>query len=109
VIRSDAFEEAGGFDEQLAIAFNDVDLCIRLKARGWRVVLAAGAELFHAESVSVGLPQASHRSEQFGRERRLMKDRWGGLLTMDPHYSPNLDLRRPGELAAPPRLPYPWH
>ena len=103
VIRREAFEEVEGFDEQLAIAFNDVDLCIRLRARGWRIVLAAGAELYHDESASVGPHDAPERTEQYGREHRLMKERWGVLLKGDPHYSPNLDLRHPGTLAFPPR------
>ena len=49
----DAYEAVGGFDEGLAIAFNDVDLCLRLREAGWRIVLAAGAELFHGESTSL--------------------------------------------------------
>ncbi len=108
VLRRDAFEGVGGFDEQLAIAFNDVDLCIRLRAQGWRIVLAADAELYHDESVSVGRHDSPERAQQFGREHGLMKERWGSLLKHDPYYNPNLDLREPWSLAFPPRVSYPW-
>ncbi len=60
-IRRAAFAGVGGFDERFAIAFNDVDLCIRLKQAGWRVVFAGGAELVHGESMSLGPPDLAAR------------------------------------------------
>ena len=54
LLRREAFADVGGFDEALAIAFNDVDLCIRLRQRGWRIVWTPSAELYHFESTSVG-------------------------------------------------------
>jgi len=108
LLRRDLYLDVGGMDEQLVIAYNDVDLCVRIARAGWRIVLAAGAELVHRESTSVGPPDAPERHERFAAERRLMKARWGEVLMQDPQYNPNLDLRRPGTLAFPPRVKLPW-
>jgi cellulose synthase/poly-beta-1,6-N-acetylglucosamine synthase-like glycosyltransferase len=108
LIKRAALQEAGGFDERFAIAFNDVDLCIRLGKCGWRIVLAAGAELHHHESASLGPPDLSARRERHADERALLKERWADVLQRDPHYNPNLDLRNFGSLAFPPRASYAW-
>ena len=108
-LRRAAYETVGGFDEGLAIAFNDVDLCIKLREAGWRIVLAAGAELFHGESTSLGPHDSAVRYDQFVEECRRMQARWGPRLRGDPAVNPNLDLDRPGsELAFPPTTTYPW-
>ena len=54
VMRSAVFRELGGFDETLVVAFNDVDLCIRVRAAGWRMIWTPAVELYHHESASVG-------------------------------------------------------
>ena len=107
LVRREAYLEVGGIDPAFAIAFNDVDLCIRLRQAGWRIVLAAGAELCHRESRSVGLPTSPARRDLFVAEQKLMESRWAGL-TSDPFYNPNLGLAVPGELAFPPRVVHPW-
>jgi O-antigen biosynthesis protein len=110
VIRRDVFLRVGGFDEALAIAFNDVDLCLRLRKRGWRIVWTPSAELWHWESASTVRHDASDREEQWQRELDLMGCRWGKELRADPHYNPNLSLDRLRlwEPAFPPRISYPW-
>ena len=65
VVRRDAFDAIGGFNETLAIAFNDVDLCMRLRQRGWRIVWTPQVELYHHESASTGRHDAPERAEQF--------------------------------------------
>ena len=55
LVRRDVFEEMGGFDEAFAVAFNDVDFCIRLGQAGYRLLYTPHAELTHYESVSRGL------------------------------------------------------
>ena len=50
----EAFDAVGGFDEDLPVAFNDIDFCIRLRLAGWRIVWTPDAELYHHESVSRG-------------------------------------------------------
>lgn len=80
------FEEAGGFDEEnLAVAYNDLDLCLRLRELGYRIVYTPYAELHHHESASRG-PTLG------GAEFRYMRERWGGILDHDPYYNPNFSL-----------------
>ena len=80
------FEEAGGFDETLAVAFNDVDFCIRLLQLGRRNIFTAHATLMHRESATRG---SLHPPE----DEREMRRKWGHLLERDPYYNPNLSLR----------------
>ena len=108
VIRKSVFVDAGGFDETLAIAFNDVDLCLRLGARGLRNVWTPFAELYHHESVSRGDDGQIERPG-FQEESRLMYERWGALLKADPYFNPNLSLERTDfALAYPPRHTRRW-
>jgi O-antigen biosynthesis protein len=108
VIRRDAFSDAGCFDPALAIAFNDVDLCLRLRRAGWRIVWTPLARLYHNESTSIG--RHSKMEKQWSLEWELMESRWQAQLQSDPHYNPNLSLDglQLWEPAFPPRVLYPW-
>jgi GT2 family glycosyltransferase len=103
MIRRSVFQDLRGFDEQLAVAFNDVDLCVRIRAAGWRIIWTPTVELYHRESVSTGRHDSPARSDQFAREAALMRKRWGPMLDSDPYYNPNLSLRHQFHLAFPPR------
>jgi O-antigen biosynthesis protein len=92
VARREAFDGVGGFDENLAIAFNDVELCIRLRQKGWRIIWTPAVEMYHHESTSVGKHNAPHRHSLFQQEVKLMRERWGDLLDADPFFNPNLSL-----------------
>jgi GT2 family glycosyltransferase len=110
LVRRDVFLEVGGFDETLAIAFNDVDLCLRLRKAEWRVVWTPCAQLVHKESSSVGRHNAPERERAWNQEFDLMRSRWANELLSDPCYNPNLSLD-PLQLwqpAFPPRVSYPW-
>ena len=108
VVRKAVFTAAGGFDETLAIAFNDVDLCLRLGASGLRNVWTPFAELYHYESVSRGDDTTAGRPG-FVAESRLMHERWGDLLNADPYFNPNLSLERTDfALSYPPRHVRKW-
>ncbi|MGH7859247.1 MAG: glycosyltransferase family 2 protein, partial [Candidatus Binatia bacterium] len=87
LVRRSVFEELGGFDEQLAVAYNDVDFCLRARARGYLVVYTPYAELVHHESMTRGV--ASDRPEQLE-----MAKRWPDLFSRDPYYNPNLSRLR---------------
>jgi glycosyltransferase involved in cell wall biosynthesis/GT2 family glycosyltransferase len=106
LVRSKVFKEAGGFDEtNLAISFNDVDFCLRLRAVGLQNVWTPYANLIHHESASRGHQPTPAEQAQFVREATFMQRKWGVDLLHDPFYNPNLSLRLPGfELAVPPRL-----
>jgi GT2 family glycosyltransferase len=109
VIRKSTFEAVGGFDEALAVAYNDVDLCLRLGAKGFRCVWTPFAELYHFESISRGDDLQGENRPRFLAESQAMRDRWQGLLTADPYYNPNLSLTRADLwLAYPPRHRRPW-
>jgi GT2 family glycosyltransferase/SAM-dependent methyltransferase len=109
VVRKQVFDRVGGFNERdLAIAYNDVDFCLRVQASGLRNVYHPRAVLIHAESASRGSDVNPARRERFARETAFMKMRWGQVLKNDPAYNPNLSLKTPGgAVAFPPRtLPF---
>jgi GT2 family glycosyltransferase len=88
-IRRDVFEMVGGLDERnLAVAFNDVDFCIRVREKGLRIIWTPYAEMYHLESASRGSDQAPEKLERFMREGQYMRDRWSMVLDSDPFYNP---------------------
>jgi GT2 family glycosyltransferase len=87
--RREVFAEVGGFDEALAVDFNDVDYCLKARRAGYRVVFTPFAELYHHESASFG------DRIQSPRERRHMEDRWGDAVRVDPYYPPPFSRARP--------------
>ncbi len=109
VVRREAWDEVGGLDEQnLPIAFNDVDFCLRLRQAGWGVVWSPYAELYHYESISRGSDFVGPRAAEFAREVDFMEKRWTPqVLRNDPYYNPNLSLcAEDFSLAWPPRASY---
>ncbi|OGX11546.1 MAG: hypothetical protein A3K11_12655 [Nitrospirae bacterium RIFCSPLOWO2_12_FULL_63_8] len=83
-----AFEEVGGFDERLQVALNDVDLCLRLRQRGYLIVCTPFALLYHHESGTRG---GLHPPQ----DEELVRGIWGELIRQgDPYYNPNLTLSR---------------
>ncbi|WP_374347201.1 glycosyltransferase [Chitinimonas sp.] len=104
VIRKAIYDEVGGLDEDLAVAFNDVDFCLRVQRAGYRNLWTPFAELYHHESKSRGHEDTPAKQARFSREVDFMKARWGNLLNNDPAYNPNLTLTGdPYSLAWPPR------
>ena len=106
VVRREAWDQVGGLDEEnLPIAFNDVDFCLRLREAGWEIVWTPHAELLHHESISRGPDNQGPRAEAFAREVLYMEKRWGFEgLRKDPYYNPNLSLNAEDyTLAWPPR------
>jgi len=93
VIRKDRFQQVGGFNEKdLPIAFNDVDLCCKLVAAGYRNLWTPFAELYHHESATRGVDDTQEKKARFQSEIEYMKNTWGSFLMADPHYNPNLTL-----------------
>jgi O-antigen biosynthesis protein len=105
-VRREAFDEVEGFNEAFAIAFNDVDFCLRLRDRGWRIIWTPQVEHYHNESATAGPPESPQRMAQYKVEMALMKSRWGQKLDMDPSFNPNLSLydHNMSRLAFPPRV-----
>jgi glycosyltransferase involved in cell wall biosynthesis len=106
VVRRAVYEQVGGLDESLAVAFNDIDFCLRLRQAGYRNVWTPFAELYHHESASRGSEDTDEKKARFAREVATMMARWGELLPFDPAYNVNLTLAgNCSELSRPPRAP----
>ena len=109
IMRRDVFNEVGGFDELLPVAFNDIDLCLKIGELGYRVVWNPYAELFHFESASRGTDTGKKQIRLF-HEMELMIRRWGEKLVNDPYYNPNLTLELDNfSLSVKPRAMKPWY
>lgn len=110
VMRREVFEEVGGLDEiNLPVAFNDIDLCIRIRERGYRIVWTPYAELYHLESASRGRDDTLENAPRFRKEVEYMMHIWEQVLWKDPYYNPNLTLSREDfSLAVPPRVTKVW-
>lgn len=109
-IRKAVYDEVGGLDaERLAVAFNDVDLCLKVRAAGYDIVWAPFAELVHHESASRGSDLAPEAAARFQREVQVMRDHWGPILDADPFYGPVFDKRFANyRLGDPPDRAKPW-
>jgi O-antigen biosynthesis protein len=111
-IRRSVFFEAGGLNEtDLEVAFNDVDLCLRLGDLGYRVVWTPFAELFHLESASRGYEDTPEKQERFRRELLYVMKTFASLLEAgDPFHNPNLLFGwNESKIPAPSRRERPWH
>ena len=87
--RASVYAAVGGMDERLRVAYNDVDLCLRMGERGWRIIYTPWAELEHAESSTRG---SLHPTI----DEAFFQQRWGAPYTaLDPFYTPNLELMQP--------------
>ncbi len=90
------FEEAGGFDEDFAVALNDVDFCLKLRKKGLLNIFTPFAELFHYESVSRGSDvkdTASENAKRYEEEAQRFREKWKEELEKgDPYYNPNFSL-----------------
>lgn len=86
--KRELFEVVGGFDEQFAINYNDIDYCLKVFREGFRIVFAAGARLYHYESVSREAVVAPE-------EITLFQQKWMDVLSYDPYYSPFFDNHPP--------------
>ena len=104
-IRKDVFEEVNGLDEEnLTVAFNDVDFCIRVGQAGYRNLWTPFATLYHHESASRGSDETPKNQKRFQKEVDYMKAKWKNLLMKDSTYNPNLTLLHEDfSLAFPPR------
>ncbi len=109
-MRKSVFLEAGGLDEQnLAVAFNDVDLCLKIGALGYQLIWTPRATLTHLESASRGADTEPVNADRFRTEVAYMRRRWGPVLDADPFYGPNFDKAHVDyRLASPPTRVRPW-
>ncbi len=105
VMKRSVFQDLGGLDERhLAVAFNDIDFCLRVREAGMRVIYTPHARLLHRHSASRGSDVGSERLASFAAEREYMRTRWSHVVFDDPFFNPNLSLMgKRGRLATAPR------
>ncbi|AGA64994.1 Glycosyl transferase, group 2 family protein [Liberibacter crescens BT-1] len=108
VVSKKVYEAVGGFDEEnLKVAFNDVDFCIKVMEKGYHNVWTPYAELYNYGSQTRGYANTPEKIAKFNAECQYMKKRWGHILTKDPNYNPNLSLESADySLAWPPRIEF---
>ena len=93
MVKTSLFRELCGFDPVLAVAFNDVDLCVRIREAGYLIVFTPYAEAYHHESKSRGSEDTPEKQARFAGEVETFHKRWGALLSKgDPYYTPNFVL-----------------
>ena len=93
MVKKSVYEQVGGFSKELAVAFNDIDFCMKVRKAGYLIVYNPYAELYHYESKSRGLEDTPEKVARFNREIETFKSRWPEILKNgDPYYSPNLTL-----------------
>ncbi|MEE1314236.1 MAG: glycosyltransferase family 2 protein [Faecalimonas sp.] len=95
MVKKSVFEKVGGFEVKYAVAFNDIDLCLKIRKAGYLIVYNPYAELNHYESKSRGYEDTAEKIERFAKETALFQNTWEEILESgDPYYNPNLSLTR---------------
>jgi len=90
LVRKEVFHEVGGLNEcDLPVAFNDVDLCLKIKRAGYRNVMVPQAELYHHESASRGSDFTAEKMKRFRGEQAYMSSTWKDVLDKDGFYNLN--------------------
>lgn len=95
MMKKNVFQEAGGFTEELAVAFNDVDLCLKVRKAGYLIVYDPYARLYHMESKTRGAEDSKEKVRRFQSEIEYMRSNWIEILKNgDPYYNKNLSLTK---------------
>ncbi|WP_323796879.1 sulfotransferase [Nisaea sp.] len=110
VVRTEVYDELQGMDPtHLPVSYNDVDFCLRLRQKGYRVLFTPHARLWHLESATRGNDKRKRIERQWRRDVDIMRARWGDVIDEDPFLSPNLsDHHSKPTLAFPPRRSCAW-
>jgi len=109
-VKKEHYTAVDGLDEKsLAVAYNDVDFCLKLYEKGLRNIWTPFAEMYHYESATRGYEDTPEKKKRFQKEKDFMLLKWDDIIRNDPAYSPNLTLDRSDfSLAFPPRVEKPW-
>lgn len=91
--KKEVYEKVNGFEEKLAVAFNDIDLCLKVRKAGYLIVYDPEALLYHHESISRGKEDTLEKRNRFEGEVDYMAKKWKDVLEKgDEYYNPNLSL-----------------
>lgn len=94
MVKKSVFDEVGGLSSDLAVAFNDVDFCLKVRNAGYLIVYNPYVELYHYESKSRGLEDTPEKRARFNKEVATIEAHWPEVFrTPDPYYNPNLTLK----------------
>ena len=106
IVKKSIFQEVGGLNENdLKIAFNDVDLCLKIMAAGYQNIWTPNADLYHHESATRGLEDTPEKVKRFISEVVYMQTKWKDVIANDPFYNPNLTFATEDfSVAFPPRV-----
>lgn len=108
-VRKADFDAVGGFEEELRVAYNDIDLCLKIRGLGKKILADPDITLIHKESRTRGSDKHGERARRLNEEANWMRERWARELDNDPYYSPNIDLGRVDfAYAMRSRQPWPW-
>lgn len=96
MVQRSVFNEVGGFTEELAVAFNDVDFCLKVRESGKLIVYTPEVELYHYESISRGEEDSLQKKIRFHREVAYMNNKWAAYyMAGDPYINENFDMTEP--------------
>lgn len=91
LVKKSIYEQVNGLDENnLTVAFNDIDFCLKVRSLGYRNIYTPYAQLYHHESMSRGQEDSPEKQTRFSKEVEFMKEKWENSLITDPFYNPNL-------------------
>ncbi len=91
MVDAKVFKDIGGFDEEFAVALNDVDLCLRIREANKKIILDPNIVMYHYESKSRGYEESVDKKARFKKEIKRFRDKWADIIEKgDPYYSPNL-------------------
>lgn len=93
MVRKEIYDEVDGLDENIRVAFNDVDFCMKVSKMGYLVVFTPYSELYHYESKSRGDEDTPEKMKRFNSEIKRFYDKWG-IWIKDPYYNENLTMIR---------------
>ncbi len=95
LVKKEAFDAVGGLEEELRVAFNDIDFCLKVREKGYLVIYDADAVLHHYESKSRGYEDTPEKIRRFEGEAAYLIEKWNEIIEKgDPYYNPNLSLTR---------------
>ena len=91
MVRAEVFDQVGGYDEELSVSFNDVDLCLKIRKENYLVVFNPVAEAYHFESRSRGYDNKGEKKRRMEREKEILRAKWPAYYEEegDPYYNRN--------------------